>query len=256
MTNKSHWANGSLELLNHGLNHIEQGKEFDLRIAMISIDNSVELSVKTYLSKNRRSLNLGRKELQKSKRFFPQLLDLFANHNQIIISNEDLDAIEYYHSIRNNLYHEGAGINVQESIVRAYYTLAYDLISKLFILEATAMSVPKTSYDLLDIYEIIRVFNSYFNAVVSDLKTYMENYRNMELEKGSFTELFKNAQKLKIIDKTEYEIFLTIFKVRNSIVHEAFVPTKDDILRYISFLDGIFDKVTNLITKEEEQDKH
>jgi len=58
MTDKHYWANGSLELLNHGLNHIKGGKEFDFKIAMISIDNSVELSIKTYLSKSRRSLNL------------------------------------------------------------------------------------------------------------------------------------------------------------------------------------------------------
>jgi len=36
------WVNGPLELLEHGIKHIKEGNEFDLRIAMISIDNSID----------------------------------------------------------------------------------------------------------------------------------------------------------------------------------------------------------------------
>ncbi|GIO40334.1 hypothetical protein [Paenibacillus apis] len=42
------WVDGLRELLQHGLEHLHDGSEFDLPIAMISIDNSVELMLKIY----------------------------------------------------------------------------------------------------------------------------------------------------------------------------------------------------------------
>lgn len=253
MTDKHHWANGSLELLNHGLNHIKEGKEFDFRIAMISIDNSVELSIKTYFSQNRRSLNLSRKDLQQSKRYFPQLLDIFGNNNRINISNEDLDAIEFYHSIRNNLYHEGAGINVQENIVKAYYALAYDLISKLFSLNEITKPIVRISYEELDGYEDIEEFYSFYNSVESSLRDYIENYKNRNLEKVSFIELVKIAQDIGIVSINEYEILLKVLQRRNDIAHRASIPSKDDIIRDIYFLDDILKTISEYYDKERER---
>jgi hypothetical protein len=37
------------ELLDHASSHLTEGKDFDFRISMISIDNAVELAIKTYL---------------------------------------------------------------------------------------------------------------------------------------------------------------------------------------------------------------
>lgn len=39
------WVSGPIELLCHGLKHIENGSDFDLRMTMISIDNAVEVSI-------------------------------------------------------------------------------------------------------------------------------------------------------------------------------------------------------------------
>ena len=43
------WVSGPRELLQHGLDHLEYSTDFDARIAMISIDNAVELAIKVYL---------------------------------------------------------------------------------------------------------------------------------------------------------------------------------------------------------------
>jgi hypothetical protein len=43
------WTSGPRELLDHASSHLTEGKAFDFRIAMISIDNAVELAIKTYL---------------------------------------------------------------------------------------------------------------------------------------------------------------------------------------------------------------
>ncbi len=45
-----HWAHGPFELLCHAEGHLRSGEDFDRRIALISFDNSVEVSVTTYLT--------------------------------------------------------------------------------------------------------------------------------------------------------------------------------------------------------------
>ena len=56
---KNIWITGSVELLNHGIKHIKESSEdnnFDYRIAMISIDNAVEATMKTYITLIRKVL--------------------------------------------------------------------------------------------------------------------------------------------------------------------------------------------------------
>lgn len=126
------WTKGLKELLNHGIEHIDQGNNFDLRIAMISIDNAVELAMKTYFAKNKRVLNIARKDLKTTRVNYNNLLDALANFASDKISKEELDKIEHFHIIRNNLYHEGNGITVEAHIVEEYAKIAENLISILF----------------------------------------------------------------------------------------------------------------------------
>jgi hypothetical protein len=43
------WAEGPFELIVHGEMHLRSGQEFDRRMALISFDNSIEVSIHTYL---------------------------------------------------------------------------------------------------------------------------------------------------------------------------------------------------------------
>ena len=43
------WTDGPRELIQHAVDHLALGGDFDRRIAMISVDNAVELTIKTYL---------------------------------------------------------------------------------------------------------------------------------------------------------------------------------------------------------------
>ena len=46
------WANGPLELLVHAEGHLRGGEDFDRRIALISFDNAIEVTIATYLKLN------------------------------------------------------------------------------------------------------------------------------------------------------------------------------------------------------------
>jgi len=73
------WISGPKELLEHSVGHLAGATSFDYRIAMISIDNAVELAIKTYLQLPKRVRGTegpSRKQFDEKSRSFPDLLDL------------------------------------------------------------------------------------------------------------------------------------------------------------------------------------
>lgn len=126
------WLNGCYELLKHGIDHFLNDTEFDRRIAMITIDNALELSIKTYISRNLRVLNIKRKDFNNFKQDFLKLLNMISKIAPDKISNQELSSIEHNHELRNNLYHEGIGITVNKEIVKQYAKEVISLISKLY----------------------------------------------------------------------------------------------------------------------------
>jgi hypothetical protein len=68
------WTSGPRELLDHAIGHLHNRGPFDYRIAMISIDNAVELAIKTYLGLPKRVRGLdgpSRQRLQDAGTSFP-----------------------------------------------------------------------------------------------------------------------------------------------------------------------------------------
>jgi hypothetical protein len=129
------WTDGPRELIQHAADHLRLAGDFDRRIAMISVDNAVELMIKTYLGlpeRTRRSKGPGRKELEAASESFPDLLDLLNTHAASKITGLSLDDIEWYHRLRNQLYHSGNGITVEQSKVETYFQLALTLFENLF----------------------------------------------------------------------------------------------------------------------------
>ncbi|MBI2839751.1 MAG: hypothetical protein HYX75_15675 [Acidobacteria bacterium] len=101
---------------------------------MISIDNAVELMAKTYLGLPKRvtGLAITRKELQDVGESFPALLDALELHAPERLDGVDLGVIEWYHRLRNELYHQGNGLTVERDKVEIYAELANVLFTNLF----------------------------------------------------------------------------------------------------------------------------
>lgn len=129
------WAEGPKELMQHAVDHLSISGDFDRRIAMISIDNAVELMIKTYLGLPKRSRGTegpSRKELEAAFNSFPSLLDLIEKYAEKRLSGVKLDDIEWYHRLRNQLYHSGNGITVDLAKVQTYLSLGKILFENLF----------------------------------------------------------------------------------------------------------------------------
>jgi hypothetical protein len=104
-------------------------------MAMISIDNAVELTVKTWLGLPERARGVpgpARRKLEEASQSFPALLDLLDRYASGRLVGVGLDDIEWFHRLRNQLYHEGNGITVERSKVEAYLQLGRAIFENLF----------------------------------------------------------------------------------------------------------------------------
>jgi hypothetical protein len=130
----SPWASGPGEILQHGLSLLQKDSDVNRRLAMISIDNSVELMVKTFLGLPKRvtGLQIGRERFREISESFPKLLDALEEHAADKLAGVDLGIIEWYHRLRNELYHQGNGLTVERDKVEVYAELAKLLFKNLF----------------------------------------------------------------------------------------------------------------------------
>lgn len=132
--NEQPWTSGPAEVLLHGLNLLTKDSGTNRRLALIAIDNAVELTIKTYLSLPKRvtGLSIPRKRLEEISESFPSLLDALEEYTQDKLQGVDLASIEWYHRLRNQLYHQGYGLSVDRKQVEIYAELANSLFKNLF----------------------------------------------------------------------------------------------------------------------------
>lgn len=139
------WASGAAELLWHARSHLDFDSEFDHRIAFVSIDNAVELTLRTYLGMPSRffdsaGLSLPLAEGKRPPQQFGQLLDLVEKHAGEKLAGVDFDKILFFHRVRNRLYHDGIGTPPSRTFTSEYFEIALGLLRSLLGYE-----LPETS---------------------------------------------------------------------------------------------------------------
>ena len=107
------WVYGPFELLVHAELHYREGGDFDRRIALISFDNSIEVSVMNYLSLD--EIHRGGRQYAKADRetwtnnLFATKLDFIESEcgRRAVTLLHDKPHMVWYHKVRNKQYHEG-----------------------------------------------------------------------------------------------------------------------------------------------------
>jgi hypothetical protein len=134
VTRSSPWASGPREILKHALELLRKDSDTNRRLALIIADNAVELIVKTFLGLPKRvtGLHLPRAKLQEISESFPKLLDALEEYAGDKLNGLNLGEIEWYHRLRNQLYHDGNGLTVDREKVQVYAELAKLLFQRLF----------------------------------------------------------------------------------------------------------------------------
>jgi len=231
------WTAGPRELLNHAFEHLAKGKPFDFRIAMISIDNAVELTIKTYLGLPKRirgSVGPPLKRLQGTGSSFPALLDLLEEFAREKLDGIDLGDIEVYHRLRNTLYHEGHGITVDPEYVDSYLQIAKVLLNNLLGLELEKDKSNPPSSSLGDLV-------SKWASLVQDVRLIARTYLGREEPPGE--PVLHSVDRLVtkgVVDTQFRRRVRDANKIRNKLIHSISVPlTEEDVSYLVSELDEL-----------------
>ena len=224
------WTAGPRELLNHAFEHLAKGKPFDFRIAMISIDNAVELTIKTYLGLPRRirgSVGPPLRRLQETGSSFPALLDLLEEFAKGKLNGIALGDIEVYHRLRNTLYHEGHGITVDPEYVDSYLQIAKVLLNNLLGLELERDQSNPPSSSLGDLV-------SKWASLVQEVRLMARSYLGREEPSGE--PVLHSVDRLitkGIVDTQFRRRLRDANKLRNKLIHSISVPLNEEDVSYL-----------------------
>lgn len=206
---KETWVSGSIELLRHADSHIKLETAFDSRIAFISIDNSVETSIRTFLSLPEKisGVKFQRKEVEEAGNSFPKMVDLLFDKARQKIAGLDDGDIEHYHRIRNQLYHNGTGLGVDRRYLGAYRQIAAVLLNNLFDVKADPNVVEGTLDNLILL----------FNEVETLVKKIFEG---SGVDTGQ-TFKWEIAVRAGILEMNDIKLISELRMIRNSQVHST-----------------------------------
>lgn len=136
------WIKEIVEQICIGIILRESKADSTNRLALISVDNAVELSLKFYASYN--SL-LKDSDLDSPAGFF-SALDKIKDSGKIL--DQEHKDIRQYHKIRNDLYHRAKLTTVKEGIIDDYVKLAKVLLEKLYDFKVSDLEWKKLVNDM------------------------------------------------------------------------------------------------------------
>ena len=121
---------------------LKQGKlDSGNRLALILLDNAVELTLKSYASYH----SLLKDSKIATQQAFSSILDIIKDQNKIVNSEEK--GIKKYHGIRNELYHSTNLTVVKDSVLEEYVVLAKILLARLYDFRASKLEWEKMVND-------------------------------------------------------------------------------------------------------------
>jgi hypothetical protein len=139
------WMVKPFEFIFHAESHYKSGSDYGKRMAYISFDNAIEISINTFIHINLKPKGLklyGQKDLDSAKTYFGKL-EIFEKYVQSkhLPVLQDKDIISHLHDQRNYLYHEAI--------------LSSPDISELNDIRKIALWIFSTLFDLVNIYDIL-----------------------------------------------------------------------------------------------------
>jgi uncharacterized protein YutE (UPF0331/DUF86 family) len=241
------WASGPKEILEHGISLLRKDSDKNRRLALLAVDNAVELTIKTYLGLPKRinGINVPRKEYAEFSESFPKLLDALESYATEKLSGIDLGEIEWFHRLRNQLYHQGNGLTVDRDKVEIYSELAKLLFESLF--ETALEFAAEDQHQLLGEFLAAWV---YFERVVSALShTHLDKLSTLGGRPRPPLMAISEMVRAGVFDPEEADEINELRKIRNNVVH-GMVDYKSVLSRkVIQRLEAITTKYENTMSE-------
>ena len=213
------WASGPKEILQHGLALLHKDSDANRRLALLSIDNAIELTIKTFLGLPKRisGIEIPRKEYAEFSESFPRLLDALEKYAEEKLDGIDLGEIEWFHRLRNQLYHQGNGLTVDREKVEIYSELAKLIFRNLF---ESDLEVP-----LEDQHQLLGDFLASWVKFEQTMTELAENNKEALSTIHGRTKppffLLKKLYELGKIEEKDIEKIEKLRKLRNDVVHSV-----------------------------------
>lgn len=134
------WQNGPKELIEYALQHLHKETDFDQRIAFLLLDVGVETLFKTFLTLPdgvTGAQTSFHKRNEASKGSFHELVSGVEAAAPSRLQGCNLHHVQFYHDLRNKLYHQGNGITVPTKNAKGYAELAVRLLKALLDVDLT-----------------------------------------------------------------------------------------------------------------------
>jgi hypothetical protein len=236
------WATGPIEILKHALNVLENDSDADRRIAMILTDNAVEQTIKTFLSLPKRvtGISISRKKREEAFEYFPVLLDTLEEVASSKLEGVDLGVIEWYHRLRNELYHQGFGLSIEREKVEIYAELAQILLKNLF---GETLPAPTSSDKATLLGRFLEGWNRLDKAITS-----LANSHSNQQRQSSLFDAARFLHDTGMLEPEEYYEINELRKLRNTIVHNQEDYKKvltERIVYRVEELATLYDEVSN-----------
>lgn len=207
------WASGPGEILRHGIGLLGKDSDTNRRLAMISIDNAVELMIKTYLGLPKRvtGLEISRREFSEVSESFPSLLDALEKHAADKLDGIELGEIEWYHRLRNQLYHQGNGLTVEREKVEIYAQIANALFHNLFGFQLVHRVTPRT--------DNLGEFMSAWTTIERGLRNLARENSPVDKRPSGLLDMIRLIQVAGQLPSQELKELEQLRKIRNEVVH-------------------------------------
>jgi len=134
------WQNGPTELIEFAIEHLHKETEFDQRISFLLLDVGVEILFKTFLTLPSDVTGVKLKFPDRKKAAegsFHDLVKAVKASAPSKISEFNFAHIQFYHDLRNKLYHQGNGITIPTEKAKGYAKLAVRLLEVLLDVNLT-----------------------------------------------------------------------------------------------------------------------
>lgn len=131
------WADGAFDLIVHAELHLRDNNDFDRRIAIISFDNAIEVTITTYLELNpiqRQGRTYPKVDVEKWQHNYHSKLDFFFAEigKRGLTVSFDKSEVVWYHDVRNGQYHTGGPTIPQRRELAEIRKVALEIFSILF----------------------------------------------------------------------------------------------------------------------------
>jgi hypothetical protein len=222
------WASGPGEVLGHALTLLRDDSDANRRLAMLNIDNAVELMVKTYLGLPGKAtgIHLKRADLADLETL-PRLLECLEKHAPTKLQGLDAVEIEWYHRLRNQLYHNGNGLTVERAKALAYGESARLLFRNLFGADVVLPQGESTD----PLWAAVRKFIVLWRELEVELETLSRSPRDEvtpgSIERDGIRPILAQLVRDERIDPPTAAVIRQLNVIRHDIAHGTFSYADD-----------------------------